>query len=87
VNKSINLKGLSGNIIDIKNHYDINFKAIVPYNPPIFIDNNRKFRHFNIVDIPVLIKPYRFFINNLLKFFHYIYIHMKLFLKIFKKDS
>ena len=87
VNKSINLKGLSGNIIDIKNHYDINFKAIVPYNAPIFKDNNRKFRHFNIVDIPVLIKTYRFFINNLLKFFHYIYIHMKLFWKIFKKDS
>ena len=87
VNKSINLKGLSGNIIDIKNHYDINFKAIVPYNAPRFKDNNRKFRHFNIVDIPVLIKTYRFFINNLLKFFHYIYIHMKLFWKIFKKDS
>ena len=87
VNKSINLKGLSGNIIDIKNHYDINFKQIIPYNPPIFKDNNRKFINFNIVDIPVLIKPYRFLINKLLRFCKYIYIHMKLFLKIFKKDS
>ena len=33
VNRSINLQGLKSPIIDIKNHYDINFKAIVPYIP------------------------------------------------------
>jgi len=71
VNKSIILKGLQHKIIDIKDHYDINFKAIVPYTPPI--KNNRK-----NIEINILEKPYRFnfyikFIrNNLLRIYNYI---------------
>jgi len=89
VNRSINLKGLQGKIIDIKDHYDINFKHIVPYTPPKILYNYRNNIDNNIVDIPVLNKGYRFIIlNKLLRLFQYIYIHIKLFLiNIFNKDS
>ena len=78
VNKSIILQGLPGKIIDIKDHYDINFKAIVPYRPPRFVDNSLNNIDNNIVDIPVLNKGYRFIIwNKLLILFKYIYNHIK----------
>jgi len=73
VNRTVNLQGLISNFIDIKDHYDINFKAIVPYRPPIINSNIRK----NIVNNN-LEKPYRFnnyikFIrNNLLRLYNYI---------------
>jgi len=40
VNKSINLQGLKSKIIDINDHYDINFKSIVSYIPPTNIHQN-----------------------------------------------
>ena len=87
VNRSITLKGLNSKLIDINDHYDINFKSIVPYTPPI------KFNRKNI-EINILEKPYRFnfyikFIrNNLLRFYYYILSYLThWFNHIFKKDS
>jgi len=48
VNRSINLQGLKSPIIDIKDHYDINFKSIVPYissQNERNIDNNILSKH------------------------------------------
>ena len=64
VNRSINLQGLKSKIIDIKDHYDINFKAIVPYRPPII--NN----YTNLLDILYHIVKFdiRSFLKKLLTF-------------------
>ena len=85
VNKSINLQGLKSKIIDINDHYDINFKSIVPYTPPIYVSYN------NIIN-NIEVKGNKHFIifikNKLLSIYHYIYILMKDFITfIFKKDS
>jgi len=77
INKSINLKGLTGNIIDINNHYDINFKAIIPYSPPKNLNNNRNNLDNNILYIPNLFKDYKF---NLRKILLRLYNDFKLFI-------
>jgi len=85
VNKSINLQGLKSKIIDINDHYDINFKSIVPYTPPIYVS-------YNNIKNNIEVKGNKHFIifikNKLLSIYHYIYILMKDFITlIFKKDS
>ena len=80
VNRAINLQGLQHKIIDIKDHYDINFKAIVTYNPP-----NRKF-YFNIFDNLELIwifYLYAFLEKLLLVLYNSIYKFIYLIVKIF----
>jgi len=41
VNRTIILQGLKSKFIDIIDHYDINFKSIVPYIPPIINDTSQ----------------------------------------------
>jgi len=86
VNRSIKLNGLPGNIIDINNHYDINFKKIITYKPPKNIYNNID---NNILDIPNRIKKYIFNLRKiLLSLFKYILKNIYHFFRdIFKKDS
>ena len=66
VNRPIILKGLNSNIIDIKNHYDINFKAIVPYKPPIENHSNNFVDNLYLIFSSVLMS----FLKNLLTFMY-----------------
>ena len=66
VNRPIILQGLISNIIDIKNHYDINFKAIVPYKPPIENHSNNFVDNLYLIFTSVLMS----FLKNLLTFMY-----------------
>jgi len=77
VNKSINLQGLKNNIIDIKDHYDINFKSIVPYIPPITLSSNK-----NNIDNKGYINYLK---NKIIILYHSIYKFIKYYLSIFLK--
>ena len=88
VNKSIILKGLQHKIIDINDHYDINFKKIIPYSPPIHISSQKNIKFIDIIryDIANLLKKYIFVIwKKLLRIYHYIYIHIKDLYQYFKE--
>jgi len=62
VNRPINLQGLKSKFIDIKDHYDINFKQIIPYKPPTFLNNciinSIKNIYIKIIEIPYRLYPY-----------------------------
>jgi len=94
VNKTINLKGLQHNIIDINDHYDINFKSIVPYNPYKSFPSLSSNQNLNNIDNIEIIDgkgniPYIKYIKyQIFRLFKSIYKHIIDFYKnIYNKDS
>ena len=89
VNRPINLQGLKTKFIDIKDHYDINFKQIIPYNPPSILNNciinSIKNIYIKIIEIPYRFNPYfKIIWLKLLRLYQYIFKQFKFFDKYFK---
>ena len=88
VNRSIILQGLNTKLIDINDHYDINFKSIITYIPPPYNTSHQKIN--NIDNIKIILDkyidniPYINFIKiKILRLYHYIYKLIKDFLHLF----
>ena len=84
VNKSINLKGLQSKLIDINDHYDINFKSIVPYIPASNnrTDNNKiinNIDNINIIDVKGngIIQYIKYLKYKILRLYQSIYKYIK----------
>jgi len=90
VNRSINLQGLNSKIIDISDHYDINFKSIIPYIPSSKLTSHQNKNLKNKDNINNIDdkgnNPYIKYIKfKLIRIYHYIYKQIKHFLDLFLK--